>query len=117
MKGELIMTEHERPLGHLLFGLLIGGALGALAGILLAPKSGKELRSEIKEKGGLVLKDAKDIYADTSTKVKEIVGEARHQVMELKKDADRHLSETRQKTKEILAHGEKNKVEAGVTET
>jgi len=37
--------------------------------------------------------------------------------MELKKDADRHLSETRQKTKEILAHGEKNKAEAGVTET
>lgn len=111
------MTEHERPLGHLFVGLLIGGALGALAGILLAPKSGKELRSEIKEKGDLVLKDAKDIYADTSTKAKEIIEEARHQAMELKKDADRHLSETRQKTKEILAHGEKNKAEAGVTGT
>lgn len=111
------MTEQERPRGHLFVGLLIGGALGALAGILLAPKSGKELRSEIKEKGDLVLKDAKDIYADTSTKAKEIVGEAMHQVMGLKKDADRHFSEARQKTKEILADGEKNKAETGVTET
>jgi len=101
------MTEHERPLGYLFVGLLIGSALGALAGILFAPKSGKELRSEIKEKGNAVLKDAKDIYDDTSMKAKHIVEEARHQVMELKMDADRHLAETRQKTKEILAHSEK----------
>jgi len=101
------MTLHEKPLGHLFVGLLIGGALGALAGILFAPKSGKELRAEIKEKRNAVLKDAKDIYADASTKTKEIVEEARHQAMELKKDADRHLSEARQKTKEILAHTEK----------
>ena len=110
------MTEHERPQGHLLVGLLIGGALGALAGILLAPKSGKELRSEIKEKGDLVLKDAKDIYADTSTKAKEIIEEAKHQAKELKKEADRHLSEARQKAKEILARGGKKEAESGEAE-
>jgi gas vesicle protein len=31
--------------------------LGALVGIFFAPKSGKELRSDIKEKGSEVLKD------------------------------------------------------------
>jgi len=110
------MTLQERSVGHLFFGLLIGSALGALAGILFAPKSGKELRSEIKEKGSAILKDTKDIYADASMKTKEIVEEARHQAMELKKDADRHLSEARQKTKEILAHGERKQAEAGVTD-
>lgn len=110
------MTEHEKPQDHLFVGLLIGGALGALAGILFAPKSGKELRSEIREKGSAVLKDAKEIYADASTKAKEIIEEATHQAMALKKDADRHFAETRQKTKEILAHGEKKQAEAGVTE-
>lgn len=45
------MAEHEKPQGHFFKGLLMGGALGALAGILFAPKSGKELRSDIKEKG------------------------------------------------------------------
>ena len=101
------MTEHEKPRGHLFIGLLIGGTLGALAGVLFAPKSGKELRSEIKEKGSAVLKDAKNIYADATTKAKQIVEEATQQALELKKDANRHLSETRQKTKEILAHTEK----------
>lgn len=30
------MTEHEKPLGHLLVGILIGSAFGTLAGILLS---------------------------------------------------------------------------------
>jgi gas vesicle protein len=116
-KGESIMTEHEKnSQSHLFVGLLIGSALGALAGILFAPKAGKELRSEIKEKGNAVLKDAKDIYADATTKAKEIIEEASHQAKELKKDADRHFSEARQKTKEILAHSEIKHAEAGVTE-
>ncbi len=110
------MTEQERPLGHLFVGLLIGGALGALAGILFAPKSGKELRSEIKEKGSAALKDAREMYADASEKAGRIVEEARHQALELKKDADRHFAQTRQKTKEILAHVEKKQAEAGVAE-
>jgi gas vesicle protein len=99
------MAEHEKPQGHFFAGFLIGGILGALAGIFFAPKSGKELRSDIKEKGSGVLKDGKEIYADASTRAKE-----------LKKEADRHLSEARQKAKEILAHVEKKEAEAGESE-
>ena len=100
------MEEQEKTQCHFGLGLLIGGMLGVLAGILFAPKSGKELRSDIKEKGGAVFKDVQEIYADTGTKAKEIIEEATQQAKELKKDADRHLSETRQKTKEILTRGE-----------
>jgi gas vesicle protein len=106
------MAEHEKPQSHFFMGFLIGSFLGALAGILFAPKSGKELRSDIKEKGNEVLKDAKEIYTDASTRAKEIIEEAKHQARELKKEADRHLSEARQKTKEILARGEKKEGEA-----
>jgi gas vesicle protein len=97
------MAEQENPQCRFCMGLLIGSALGALAGIFFAPKSGKELRSDIKEKGSEVLKDAKEIYADACTNEKEIIGEVKHQAKELKKDADRHLSEARQKANEILA--------------
>jgi gas vesicle protein len=69
-------------------GLLIGGALGALVGIFFAPKSGKELRSDIKEKGSEVLKDEREIYSDDSASVKEIIEEAKHQAKELKKEAE-----------------------------
>ena len=37
------------------------------------------------------------IYADSSTKAKAIFEEAKHQAKELKKDADLHLAEARQK--------------------
>jgi gas vesicle protein len=96
------MEEHEKPQCHFCMGLLIGGLLGALAGILFAAKSGKELRSDIKGKVSEVVKDAEDIYADSSTKAKAIFEEAKHQTKELKKDAARHLSEARQKANEIL---------------
>ena len=106
------MEENEQQQGHFCMGFLIGGVLGALAGILFTPKPGKEIRSNIKEKGSEVLKDAKDIYADASTKAKEIIEEAKYQAKELKKDADRHLSEASQKAKEILARGKKKEGDA-----
>jgi len=90
------MEENEKPQFNFCKGLLIGSALGALAGILFAPKSGKELRSDIREKGS------------------EVLAEARHQAKELKQEADRHLSEARQKAKEIFTCGEKK--EAGTNE-
>jgi len=83
------MAENERDWGNFLKGVVIRVFLGALAGILFAPKSGKELRSDIKEKGSEVLMEEKEMYADAGTKGKEIVEEAKHQAGELKKEADR----------------------------
>jgi len=82
------MEEQEKTKVHFFKGLLVGGALGALAGILFAPKSGKELRSDIREKGNEILKDGKEIYADAGTKAKEIIGEVKHQAKELKKETE-----------------------------
>ena len=87
-KGEFNMEEQEKLQCHFCMGLLIGGALGALAGILFAPKSGKEMRSDIKKKGNKIVKDGKEIYADAGTKAKEIIGEFKHQAKDLKKEAE-----------------------------
>ena len=82
------MEEQEKPQCHFCMGLLIGGALGALAGIFFAPKSGKELRSDIKGKGSEVLKDVRNIYTDAGSKTKEIIGKAKYQAKDLKKEAE-----------------------------
>jgi gas vesicle protein len=82
------MEEQEKTKVNFFKGLFIGSALGALAGILFAPKSGKELRSDIKDKGNKILNDGKEIYADASTKAKDIFGEVKHQAKELKEDAE-----------------------------
>ena len=58
--------------GFFVKGLIIGGVSGALAGLLFAPKSGKKLRADIKEKGSDALKDTKASCLDTQKKAKSV---------------------------------------------
>ncbi len=39
-----------RKMDHLLLGVVVGGAVGSILGITLAPKSGRETRQEIAKK-------------------------------------------------------------------
>ncbi len=49
-------------------GLMAGSILGAAAGFLLAPKSGKELRSDIKGKTDKAVEETKRLYSDSRTR-------------------------------------------------
>lgn len=71
--------------GRFLAGVIVGGAIGALAGILLAPQSGEETRE--------LLNDAsKDVAEKTDKTVKEI-----------QEKADVVVSDLQQKGDEIMA--------------
>ena len=61
-----------------LAGFIVGGALGAVAGILLAPKSGKETRE-------LLVNSAKDAAQRADETVKEIQSKADSVVEEMQK--------------------------------
>ena len=50
----------KKSTGHFVLGTIFGMALGAIAGVLSAPKSGKETRAEIKAKGGKIYHDPKE---------------------------------------------------------
>lgn len=67
--------------GKFLAGFVVGGALGAIAGILLAPQSGEETRE--------LLNDAsKDVVKKTDRTVKEIQDKADIVVSDLQKKGD-----------------------------
>ena len=67
--------------GKFLAGFVVGGALGAVAGILLAPQSGEETRD--------MLSDAsKDVAQKTDKTVKEIQEKADSVVSELQVKSD-----------------------------
>jgi len=87
-------------------GMLVGSFVGALTGILFAPKAGKELRSEFKQKGSEAFEEAERVYSDSRAKAKTILDEAKYRADQLRKEADRQLTEARQKVKEILAGAE-----------
>jgi len=108
------MVEKENGHGSFLRGLFTGAIIGGLVGVLFAPKSGKELRAELKKKGSEAFEEAKEFYSDARGKAKAILEDARRRAEELRREADRQLTEARQKAREILAGEEKG--DAGLEE-
>ncbi len=67
--------------GDFLAGVIVGTVIGAVAGILFAPASGRETRTRIAEKG----KDVKDQAVDTArAKKEEITSASRDMIARLK---------------------------------
>ena len=67
--------------GKFLAGVIVGGAIGAITGILLAPKSGEETREMLSD-------TAKEFKDKTDAKVKDIQDKDEAVVSELQKKGD-----------------------------
>jgi len=75
--------------GYFFKGLLIGGLAGGLAGILFAPKSGRQMRRAIKEKGEDALKTSREFCSDVQDKTKHLLGEVQDRASDFSKKARR----------------------------
>ena len=67
-------TKHD---GNLFKGLLIGSLAGAVAGIVFAPKSGRELRYDIRGEGEKAIREAKRFYSGTRAKADAVFESAK----------------------------------------
>ncbi len=77
--GKYEASESGRNIGTAITFLLIGLGAGALAGLLLAPKSGKLMRKELRRK----YEDAKDTLEEWKEEAKEVAEEAMERGAEL----------------------------------
>jgi len=78
-------------------GIVIGALLGAAAALLFAPKSGRELRSDLSEKISATADKSKEIANITKDKVTDLansVGSGASQVMSSVKEAAADVSGT-----------------------
>lgn len=89
-----MVNENQRPEYHnnnilsVLVGLLIGGLVGAVATLLLAPQSGEDTRMQIKKKGIELRGRAAEMMEDTMSQVRlnanKIMVDGRGKLEELK---------------------------------
>jgi len=93
------MSENNVGKG-LLIGFLAGGAVGAVLALLYAPKSGKELRGDIKEKADEYLGEAEKYIAEAKDKAKDMINEG-------KKKSEKLISDAKLKSEELLRDAEK----------
>jgi len=88
----------EKTYGSILATFLVGGLVGACVALLLAPKSGRELRRDIKdlasdtrEKVSSTIDRGKDLYEDTKTAVMNAIEAGKTAYIE-ERDKIRHAA-------------------------
>jgi gas vesicle protein len=64
-------------------GAIIGGVIGAVTALLLAPKAGRELRVDIMDRYSDVQDRTKQILADVSTKTQEVTKQVTEQASDI----------------------------------
>jgi gas vesicle protein len=90
----------------LIVGLIAGSIVGAAIALLYAPKPGKELRADLREKAGDLMDNAQEYVARAKTKAVDAINEskekaailvddARRQAHSLMGDAERIMNEAR----------------------
>lgn len=93
-------TEDNKTAKGLLIGFLAGSVVGAIVALLYAPKPGKELRADIKQKAGDIKHDAEEYLKIAKQKAVEIIHEGKRQSETL-------IADAKNKAATILADAEK----------
>ena len=68
-------SEHRGP--GFSTGLILGGIIGALAGLLLAPRPGEETRAQVMERTAGLRHRAEELTAEARERVREAIEEGR----------------------------------------
>jgi gas vesicle protein len=96
------MEQNMKSFDGLYLGFLMGGVIGILAGFMFAPKSGKELRADMKKKGYELYRDTQRIISEAETKTRSIIDDAMHRADDFKREAEQRLSEARLRSCKIF---------------
>lgn len=95
------MAERDE-FGAFMVGFIVGGLTGAVAALLLAPQSGEETRSVIKERA-IELKDkASDTFEDVYAEAEAAALAAQHRLEELAAIAKKRAEEIQRRGKVVL---------------
>lgn len=81
------MANNNDRVSSFLLGIMVGGVIGGVTALLLAPTSGKKLRRKISDKAEDFYDDAQEYYESGKGRVEEIYKEGRKKVSDIVEDA------------------------------
>jgi gas vesicle protein len=107
-----VMTMAERDSGLEFFaGFVVGGLVGAAVALILAPQSGEETRTQIREKSIELKTRAGELAVEARERAEELSEEARQKAEELsletRKKVEEIISDARVRVEEAVEEGKK----------
>lgn len=84
----------------LVIGFVSGAIVGAVVGLLFAPKPGRELRADIREKAGDLAENAEEYIQKARAKATELINEG-------KRRSDDLITDARKKADTLLGDAER----------
>ncbi len=100
------MSDRESDIGAFLAGFVVGGLVGAVTALLLAPQSGEETRTLIRDKSIELKGQVESTAADARVKVEGVAADARAKAEKLAQDA-KSRAEDLQKRGQVLLDEQK----------
>lgn len=99
------MGKQQSGGGKFVVGTIIGAAVGAVAALLTAPKSGKETRADLKEK-------ATEVSHEAMRQLRKVEGELNKRISDAKKMAGKLEGQAKAEVEVVIAKAEKAKAKA-----
>ena len=98
------MSKQEQAVSFFT-GFMIGGLIGAATALLLAPQSGEETRTQIREKSIEIKDKASATYADAQKKVEATVADLSKKIETIKVDGQKKYEELLEQVKKMAQKG------------
>ena len=99
------MFSKKRYTRIFLGGLITGGVIGTVAGLLLALKSGKELRRDISNKADDIIDDTGKVIEHAGDIASKIVSDAKEQAEKIINDGKKKIEEVVKATETMYKNG------------
>ena len=118
MKG-VIEMDIKNGLSHVrtfAFGVVVGGLVGAVTALMIAPHSGKEVQAEVKAKALALKEEAEQIVAKWRHSLESTATKARNKAAETLKQTSLTLHQTARKLKSPNGHDQTTASETAATD-
>ena len=98
--------DNERSVvGAAALGVLIGGAIGALAGILFAPASGAHTRRRIREKSAEIKDTAVEMVDEGRARIEDFIDESRDRIGDFVQESKSEVRDLTAKIRDAVEEG------------